>query len=70
MAYYWKADYTDHEPAHSELASIGLFDQFSEQSSAEAWLTASFDELTELGVASVSLFCDDECVYGPMLLTE
>lgn len=42
---------------------------FPTQSEAEAWLTESWPDLLDSGVASVSLFEEGRLVYGPMSLS-
>lgn len=41
---------------------------FPTQAEAEAWLSESWEELADAGVASVSLRHEGEVVYGPMPL--
>lgn len=41
---------------------------FPTQADAEAWLTASYEELTDDGVDAVTLMEDENRVYGPMSL--
>lgn len=43
--------------------------EFPTQADAEAWLSESWSDLADAGVASVSLWCDGELVYGPMSLS-
>ena len=50
------------------LEAAGLGPRFEDQSSAEQWLTAFYDELAEAGVTDVSLYEEDRLVYGPMSL--
>lgn len=50
------------------LAATGLAQQFGSQADAEAWLTSSFEALTDAGVDAVTLTCDGRIVYGPMSL--
>lgn len=52
----------------AELAAQGLVPYFETQSQAELWLGDHFDLLLEAGVAEVTLFEDDQRVYGPMSL--
>jgi len=42
---------------------------FPTQSEAEAWLTESWPELLDSGVAAVSLYEEGRLVYGPMDLS-
>ena len=37
-----------------------------EPEAAEFWLGENFEELSDYGIAAVSLFEDDDLVYGPM----
>jgi len=41
---------------------------FADQSAAESWLSASFGELRDRGVESVTLLVGEDEVYGPMSL--
>jgi len=43
---------------------------FADQAEAEAWLTATYEELSAAGVDAVSLYDDGQLVYGPMSLDE
>ncbi len=47
----------------------GLGQEFPTQADAEAWLTASFEDLLDAGAASVTLLEGDRVVYGPMSLS-
>lgn len=55
MAFTWQAD-----GFHSQ--------DFPTRVDAEAWLTASYEELLDDGVVEVSLYEDADPVYGPMSL--
>lgn len=46
----------------------GLGEPFPTQADAEAWLTASFEDLVDAGVDEVTLMEEDRVVYGPMSL--
>lgn len=61
----WIADPTSDAEAASEA---GLGQVFPTQADAEAWLTASYEDLVEAGFASVTLLEGDRVVYGPMSL--
>jgi hypothetical protein len=41
---------------------------FADQTEAEDWLSASWQDLVDQGVDEVTLLCDGEVVYGPMSL--
>jgi hypothetical protein len=43
---------------------------FESQEGAETWLSESYPELLEIGITAVSLFDDNQVVYGPMSLAE
>lgn len=47
----------------------GLVQAFPTQADAEAWLSASFEDLVDHGVDSVTLLEGDRVVYGPMSLS-
>ncbi|MFT8396539.1 hypothetical protein [Propionibacterium sp.] len=53
-----------------ELTALGLGTDFDSQPEAEAWLSSAYLDLSDAGVASVSLFQDGNLVYGPMSLEE
>ena len=55
-------------PDADAAAEAGLGQVFPTQADAEAWLTASFEDLVEAGFASVTLLEGDRVVYGPMSL--
>ena len=59
------------EPALDAGASAeaGLGQAFPTQADAEAWLSASFEDLLDAGAASVTLLEGDRVVYGPMGLS-
>ncbi|WP_420175783.1 hypothetical protein [Luteococcus sp. OSA5] len=69
MAYLWNADLNPGAiVTQDELTGAGIGRHFDDQATAEAWLTANYEELVDLGVAGVSLFEEDRLVYGPMSL--
>lgn len=43
-----------------------IAETFADQGEAEAWFSASFEDLADQGITEVSLYEDDELVYGPM----
>ncbi len=59
------------EPALDAGASAeaGLGQAFPTQADAEAWLSASFEDLLDAGAASVTLLEGDRVVYDPMSLS-
>ncbi len=67
MSYSWVAE---PEPSDEVAAALGLDVDFPDQGQAEAWLTASYAELSDAGVHAVSLYETDRLVYGPMGLSE
>ena len=67
MGYYWAAM---PEPTDEAAADLGLAVEFDDQAEAEAWLSASYAELAEGGVPTVSLYESDRLVYGPMSLAD
>jgi len=67
MGYYWAAM---PEPTDEASADLGLAVEFDDPAEAEAWLSASYAELAESGVHSVSLYESDRLVYGPMSLAD
>lgn len=67
MGYYWAAM---PEPTDEAAADLGLAVEFDDQAEAEAWLSASYEELAEGGVHTVSLYESDRLVYGPMSLAD
>lgn len=52
----------------SEAADAGLGQEFPTQADAEAWLTASYEALVDADITEVTLWADDQVVYGPMSL--
>lgn len=60
----WSADDVDAQVA----AAAGLAQSFATQADAEAWLTASYEDLLDAGIDEVTLHQDDHVVYGPMSL--
>lgn len=71
MAYLWTADLAaGSDVAEDELAGAGIGRRFDDQAQAEAWLTATYEDLVDLGVTHVSLFDEDRLMYGPMSLDE
>jgi hypothetical protein len=67
MGYYWAAM---PEPTQEAAADLGLDVEFDDQAQAEAWLSASYAELAEGGVHTVTLYESDRLVYGPMSLED
>lgn len=64
MAWSWRG-----AGAGADLASVaGLDETFGTQADAEAWLTASYEDLVDAGVDEVTLLEEDRVVYGPMSL--
>ena len=53
MGYYWAAM---PEPTQEAAADLGLDVEFDDQAEAEAWLSASYAELAEGGVHTVTLY--------------
>ena len=43
---------------------------FESQEAAEAWFSETYPELLDEGIAAVSLFDDEQALYGPMALAE
>lgn len=50
--------------------AVGPFrsQDFPTQADAESWLTASYVDLVDDGIESITLYSDDTLVYGPMSL--
>ncbi len=64
MGWSWRSPEAD-----PDLASVaGLERTFDSQADAEAWLTASYEELVDAGIDEVTLLEEDRVVYGPMSL--
>ncbi len=63
MEYRWR--YQDE--AGREVDGPGV--RFADQTEAEDWLSASWSELPEAGVAQVTLLRSESEVYGPMSLS-
>ncbi|MBO1031194.1 hypothetical protein IPV09_07570 [Tessaracoccus sp. SD287] len=69
MSWYWDAELVaGAELRADDLTGAGMGRRFDDQGSAEAWLTESYLELTDLGIDQVSLYEEDRLVYGPMSL--
>lgn len=67
MAFSWTATPADGASLDAEeLKALGLGEEFVSRAEAEAWLGEYYLDLTEAGVASVSLLDDGQLVYGPM----
>jgi hypothetical protein len=65
MSWNWRYDgENDSDAAKAESES------FPSQSDAESWLGEQWRDLAAGGVAQVSLFHDEDKVYGPMPLGE
>lgn len=62
MAFRWVA------AADADEAATGLAQEFPTRTDAEAWLTASYEDLVDAGVTEVTLMEDAHVVYGPMSL--
>ena len=70
MAWYWEAELAaGSEATPDDLKGAGIGQHFDDQAEAEAWLTAMYPDLVDLGVDSVSLFEEERLVYGPMSLS-
>lgn len=71
MTYYWKVDTQDGQDlSEAAINATGLDERFEDQESAELWLRDYFVLLPDYGVTSVTLYADDEVVFGPMSLAE
>ncbi len=66
MTYWWRPESGSFDT--EALAGLGLLPRFADQASAEQWLTAHYEDLSEQGVVEVSLVDVDRLVYGPMSL--
>ena len=64
MVYLWR--YAD----EAGVVADGPAVSFESQEEAESWLSESYAELLDEGIAAVSLFNDLQAVYGPMALAE
>ncbi len=64
MVYLWR--YAD----EAGVVADGPAVSFESQEAAEAWLSESYPDLLEGGISAVSLFNDEQALYGPMALTE
>ena len=66
MTWTWRLEQSD----GTELADLPEVPQpvFTNQSDAESWIGEFFRELSEGGVAQVTLFEDEKKTYGPMSL--
>ena len=62
MDYRWRC-----EDAQGNETS-GPEEKFTEQTEAEDWLSANWQQLSEAGVQQVTLLEDEEELYGPMSL--
>lgn len=51
-----------------DAEDVGLDQLFSTQADAEAWLAATWEDLLDEGVVTVTLCEGDRVVYGPMAL--
>lgn len=67
MSYHWTTEPTPDAGMAAEVDAVTA-QRFDTQQLAEQWLTASFEDLADLGVRQVSLFEEDRLVYGPMSL--
>lgn len=64
MVYLWR--YVD----EAGVVADGPAVTFESQEGAETWLSETYPELLETGITAVSLFDDNQAVYGPMSLAE
>lgn len=62
----WTWRYEDDEGARVDVPEVRAFESRSE---AESWLGENFTDLTDSGVAAVTLLEGDAEVYGPMSLS-
>jgi hypothetical protein len=65
MSWIWRL-----EDADGSALSTPASPPHSSQSDAESWLGETWRELARKGVAQVTLYDDDEVVYGPMPLSD
>ncbi len=72
MSDAWTWTYADHDGGDLTTAdsSALVTSAFPTQSDAESWLGQSWRELSDVGVASVTLHENDAVVYGPMSLSD
>lgn len=71
MTYYWKVETQDGtELSESAILATGLDERFEDRASAEAWLGEYYLLLPDHGVTAVSLYEDEDCVFGPMSLDD
>lgn len=68
MTDQWTWTYADGDGAVAQGAST-VHVAFPTQSEAESWLGETWQQLSDEGIASVSLFDNGELVYGPMSLS-
>lgn len=59
-----------HEDADGADVTPDPRPEFPSRGEAETWLGEAFPDLADDGVAAVTLFEDDQQVYGPMSLSE
>jgi hypothetical protein len=64
MVYLWR--YAD----EAGVVADGPEVSFGSQEEAESWLSESYADLLDEGISAVSLFNDQQAVYGPMALAE
>lgn len=64
MAYRWVIASGDAAAGEA----LGAGQPFDDQRTAEAWLSAFYQDLADAGVVAVSLYEEDRLVYGPMSL--
>ncbi|WP_168581293.1 hypothetical protein [Gephyromycinifex aptenodytis] len=69
MSEQWSWKFENAEGADVADSSLPS-DPFPTQADAEAYLSEGWAELSDAGVAQVSLMCDGEIVYGPMSLEQ
>lgn len=73
MAFYWSFETAEGAvfgDADLPLPDVAATEHFLNQSDAESWIGETWRELSEVGVATVTLFEDDRQIYGPMSLSE
>jgi len=64
MVYLWR--YAD----DAGVVADGPAMSFESQEEAERWLSETYADLLDDGIAAVSLFNELQAVYGPMALAE